>query len=142
MLVGEPLKRLHITLQRRLHDYPVDDGGMLTGRFSGGALLQSHVAYNCPEVLPRRRLEIVGAKGMIVALDTMGQSAGGTVTLTCGKSGIERPLDFDADLSPFTAQAKAFAAAVRGQPHDFSGERDLALMRLFNTAHEEARACL
>lgn len=142
MLVGEPLDRLQIMLQRRVHDYPVDDGGMLTGRFAGGALLQSHVAYNCPEVLPRRRLEIVGSKGMIVALDTMGQSAGGSVELTCGRSGTSRPLLFDRSLSPFTAQARAFAAAVRGEPHDFSGERDLRLMRLFTAAHDEAKACL
>jgi len=142
MLVGEPLEKLHITLQRRVHDYPVDDGGMLTGRFAGGALFQSHVAYNCPEVLPRRRLEIVGDRGMIVALDTMGQSAGGSVTLTCGKSGEARPIAFDASLSPFTAQAQAFAAAVRGQAHDFCGRRDLRLMRTFSAAHEEAKACL
>lgn len=142
MLVGEPLERLQITLQRRLHDYPVDDGGMLTGRFAGGALLQSHVAYNCPEVLPRRRLEIVGAKGMIVALDTMGQSAGGSATLICGQSGVASTLPFDGRLSPFAAQAVAFAGAVRGEPHDYSGERDLRLMRLFTAAHEEAKACL
>lgn len=142
MLVGEPLEQLHIMLQRRLHDYPVDDGGMLTGRFAGGALLQSHVAYNCPEVLPRRRLEIVGSGGMIVALDTMGQSAGGSVQLICGKSGAPRSLPFDTELSPFTAQAQAFAAAVNGEEHDFCGQRDLRLMRLFTAAHEEAKACL
>lgn len=142
MLVGEPLDRLQITLQRRVHDYSVDDGGMLTGRFAGGALLQSHVAYNCPEVLPRRRLEVLGDKGMIVALDTMGQSAGGSVQLTCGRSGEARAISFDTDLSPFTAQALAFAAAVGGGTHDFSGTRDLNLMRLFCTAHEEALACL
>lgn len=142
LLVGEPLERLDITLQRRVHDYPVDDGGMLTGRFAGGALLQSHVAYNCPEVLPRRRLEVVGDRGMITARDTMGQTAGGSLTLTCGIGGAERPIAFDAELSPFTAQALAFAAAVRGGANDFSGHRDLALMRLFTAAHEEAKAWL
>ena len=35
------------------------------------------------------------------------------------------PIAFDAALSPFTAQARAFAAAVRGEPHDFSGETAL-----------------
>ncbi|WP_426265950.1 Gfo/Idh/MocA family protein [Sphingomonas sp. LHG3443-2] len=142
MLVGEPLDRLQITLQRRVHDYPVDDGGMLIGRFASGALLQSHVAYNCPEVLPRRRLEILGDRGMIVALDTMGQSAGGSAELICGRSGTGRSIPFDPGLSPFTAQALAFAAAVSGAAHDFCGERDLRLMRLFTAAHEEARGCL
>ena len=31
MLVGEPLARLHIDLQRRIHDYPVDDGQAPSG---------------------------------------------------------------------------------------------------------------
>ena len=142
MLLGEPLARLHIELQRRIHDYTVDDGGVLSGRFGSGALFQSHVAYNCPEPLPRRRLEIVGDRGAIVALDTMGQSAGGSATLICGRSGTNRPIAFDHNRSPFEAQAAAFAAAVRGEPHDFSLSRDLALMRLFAGAHDRAMSCL
>jgi 1,5-anhydro-D-fructose reductase (1,5-anhydro-D-mannitol-forming) len=142
MLVAEPLERLHVTLQRRVHAYPVDDGGLLAGRTAGGVLVAAHVAYNCPEVLPRRRLEVLGEAGLIVATDTMGQSAGGRVTLTCGRSGAETPLAFDADLSPFAAQAAAFATAVRGGPDPFSLARDLRLMRLFDAAHREALACL
>jgi predicted dehydrogenase len=142
MLLGEPLARLHIDLQRRVHDYAVDDGGMLSGRFANGALFQSHVAYNCPESLPRRRLEIIGDRGGIVALDTLGQSAGGSAVLTCGRSGIGRPIAFDENRSPFEAQATAFAAAVQGAPHDFSLNRDLTLMRLFAGAHDRAVLCL
>lgn len=142
MLLGEPLERLHIDLQRRVHDYAVDDGGMLSGRFDSGALFQSHVAYNCPEPLPRRRLEIIGDRGAIVALDTMGQSAGGSAVLTCGRTGSARPIAFDGNRSPFEAQATAFAAAVRGEPHDFSLSRDLTLMRLFAGAHNRAASCL
>lgn len=141
MLLGEPLDELHVMLQRKVHDYPVDDGGMLTGRFADGALLQSHVAYNCPEVLPRRRLEVLGTAGMIVATDTMGQTAGGSASLTCGTSGVITPIDFDAGLSPFAAQAGAFAAAVHGEAHDFSAARDLRLMTLFTEAYVAAQTC-
>ena len=141
MLVGEPLTRLHVELQRRIHDYPVDDGGVLSGRTAGGVLVTSHVAYNCPEVLPRRRLEILGERGLLVASDTMGQSAGGSVVLT-SESGSSLSVPFDAALSPFTAQAAAFQAAVAGEAHDFSVERDLSLMRLFDGAYQEARRCL
>ena len=141
MLMGEPLTSLHIALQRRIHDYSVDDGGMVTGRSAGGVLVQTHVAYNCPETLLRRRVEIVGDGGSIVAIDTMGQTPGGTVTLR-NRDGEERALPFDATLSPFTAQAAAFEAAVRGEPHDYDLERDLALMRLFDAAHQKALACL
>ena len=142
LLLGEPLAQLHIDLQRRVHAYAVDDGGMLSGRTASGVLFQSHVAYNCAEVLPRRRLEVLGEAGLLVATDTMGQTAGGSVTLRCGKTGAKTPLAFDETLSPFAAQAAAFAAAVRGEAHDFSIVRDIALMRLFDAAYREAQACL
>jgi len=141
-LLGEPLVDLAIMLQRRIHAYPVDDGGVLLGRTASGTLLQSHVAYNCPEVLPRRRLEVLGEKGLLSATDTMGQTAGGTLTRRCGASGAETAIAFDAKTGPFAAQAAAFAAAVQGEPHDFSAARDLDLMRLFDRAYRETRQCL
>lgn len=140
LLLGEPVERLHIELQRRIHAYPVDDGGMLTGRTASGVLLQSHVAYNCAEALPRRRLEVLGETGMLVATDTMGQTAGGALVRRCGRTGEETPVPFDASVSPFAAQAAAFMAAARGEPHDFSAARDLATMRLFDRAYREALA--
>lgn len=139
-LLGEPISRLHITLQRRVHAYTVDDGGMLVGRTAAGVLVSSHVAYNNLENLPRRRLEVLGAAGLLVAIDTMGQTAGGTVTLHQGDA-VEN-VAFDTARSPFTAQAQAFADATQGQPHDFSAERDIALMRLFDAAYQEAKRCL
>lgn len=141
-LLGEPLADLSIQLQRRIHDYPVDDGGMLAGRTASGVLFQSHVAYNCAEVLPRRRLEVLGERGLLVATDTMGQTAGGTLMHRCSARGEERAMPFDAATSPFAAQAAAFMAAARGAPHDFSMTRDLALMRVFDRAYEEARRWL
>lgn len=139
-LLGEPISRLHIMLQRRIHAYAVDDGGVLTGRTADGVLVSSHVAYNTPEKLPRRRLEVLGAAGLLVATDTMGQTAGGSVTLQQGDTVANVP--FDTERSPFAAQAQAFADATLGRPHDFSVERDIGLMRLFDAAYQEARRCL
>ena len=141
-LLGEPVVRLHVELQRRVHDYAVDDGGVLSGRTASGVLYSAHVAYNTPEALPRRRLEVVGSEGMLLAEDTMGQEPGGRVTRTDGRTGERTPLRFDADASPFTRQAAAFARAARGGIHDFDVERDIQLMRTFCAAHEEALACL
>jgi predicted dehydrogenase len=141
LLLGEPLDRLHIDLQRRIHDYAVEDGGVVSGRTASGVLFQSHVAYNCAEVLPRRRLEVLGETGLLAATDTMGQTPGGSVTLT-QSDGIALCVNFEKIASPFTLQATAFAAAVRGEPHDFSITRDLHLMRLFDSAYAKARACL
>ena len=140
-LTGEAVERLHVTLHRRTHDYPVDDGGVLSGRTGGGVLLTSHVAYNCPDALPRRRLEVLGEAGLLVAEDTMGQTAGGAVTLVRAEGGREA-LAFDAERSPFQTQMEAFARAVAGGRHDFDLERDLALARLFHAALEEAEGCL
>ena len=141
-LLGEPVQRLAMVLQRRVHDYAVEDGGLVTGVTASGVLVSLHVAYNCPEALPRRRLEVLGEHGQLTALDTMGQSAGGEVWRTCGRSGARELVAFDRELSPFTAQAAAFAAAVRGEPHDYSLERDLVLARRFDAAYREAFACL
>ena len=141
-LIGDPMERLDITLQRRTHDYPVDDGGVLSGRTVDGVLLTQHVAYNCPDSLPRRRLEVLGEAGLIVARDTMGQTAGGRVMLTRAAGGDPQPLAFDGDVSPFARQMEAFGRAVAGEVHDFDAVRDLALARLFDGAHEEAKRWL
>jgi len=141
-LLGEPLIALSIALQRRIHAYPVDDGGMLTARSATGVLFQSHVAYNCAEQLPRRRLEVLGERGLLIATDTMGQTAGGSLVCRPADTAAETPLAFDRATSPFAAQAAAFMAAARGGPHDFSMARDLALMRLFDRAYQDARLCL
>jgi 1,5-anhydro-D-fructose reductase (1,5-anhydro-D-mannitol-forming) len=60
----------------------------------------------------------------------------------CGTSGEAAPIAFDHKASPFARQASAFMAAASGKPHDFSATRDLALMRLFDGAYQEALACL
>ena len=142
MLLGEPIIALKGLLQRRVQEYDVEDGGMLVGLTAGGVLLSLHNSYNTPETLPRRRLEITGTRGQIVAIDTMGQDPGGTVVFTDAASSETRPLVFDAAMSPFTAQARAFAAAVCGGPHDFDPVRDLAAMRLLVSIASETRGSL
>lgn len=136
-LLGEPVVALAGLLQRRVQGYDVDDGGMLVGRTAGGVLVSLHNSYNTPERLPRRRLEIVGTGGQIVATDTMGQDPGGSVVVVDAATGAARPLAFDTTLSPFTAQARAFAAAIGGAPHDYFPARDLAALRLLLSLEAE-----
>ena len=127
VLLGDDVEQLHALLQSRVQGYAVDDGALLHGRTAGGVLVDLHVAYNTPDALPRRRLEVVGTRGMAVATDTMGQTAGGTLTLL-------RPDPVDVPFgegSPFAAQFSAFAAAVTGAaswPYDAA--RDLRLHTL------------
>ncbi len=142
-LLGGPIVDAVSLTQRRVHDYPVDDGAMLIGRTGQGVLASLHVAYNCPESLPRRRLEIVGTKGLLVADDTMGQDAGGRVTLTRSDTDGARLLDIpDSAESPFTRQMAAFARAVEtGEPGPFDVRRDLQTMRLIAQAYREDARC-
>ena len=136
-LLGEPIVELVGLTQTLVQDYAVEDGGMLVGKTASGVLVSLHNSYNTPETLPRRRLEIVGTRGQIVATDTMGQTPGGAVSII-GADGVASPIAFDHRLSPFAAQARAFAAAVRGAPHMFDAARDLAAMRLLTPFHVAA----
>ncbi|WP_431271838.1 Gfo/Idh/MocA family protein [Dankookia sp. P2] len=100
-LLGEPLLEIAALTQCRVQDYAVDDGALLIGRTVSGILVQLHVAYNCPEALPRRRLEVLGTTGQLLAERTMGQTAGGRVWRIDGRLGLRVPLPVpEAGASP------------------------------------------
>jgi predicted dehydrogenase len=136
-LLGEPITGIAALTQSRAQDYAVDDGALLIGRTAGGALASLHVAYNCPDALPRRRLEVVGTRGMLVAENTMGQVAGGSLLFIDGATGRHEPLAFDTDSSPFTEQVRAFGSALRrpGERTAWSASRDLHTMQLVARAY-------
>ena len=160
-LLGEPVEAVTALTQQRVQPYPVDDGAALIGRTTSGVLIQMHVAYNCPEALPRRRLELLGTRGQILAERTMGQTAGGRVELIDGRLGLRRPLPIpDADASPFARQMAAFAHMLAGKSDRPEGkrtsaqdskvagartqdafrlDRDLHTMRLLDRAYAAAR---
>ena len=130
MLLGEPLEDIACLMQQRVFDYPVDDGAVIIARSASGVLLSHTVAYNCPDVFPRRRLEVIGDQGRALAVNTMGQTPGGTLTLT-DLGGTVQDIPFDQTQSPFQAQVEAFAQCLLGgTPFPFSPETDLHTMRL------------
>ena len=138
-LLDEPLVAVAAMTQRRVQDYAVDDGALLIGSTASGGLAQLHVAYNHPETLPRRRLEVLGTGGLMVAENTMGQDPGGALAFTDAATGRSEPVPFDTALSPFLAQVRAFGHALRsGDRSAFSGARDLATMRLLDAAYRSA----
>jgi len=142
-LLDDTIDDLTAMGQARVQDYAdpsVEDGACIVARTVGGVLIQSHVAYNCPDALPRRRLEVLGTKAQLVAIDTMGQVAGGTLTLTDATSGVAHVIDVPgADRSPFLNQIEAFAAHIEGAPFPSSPDADLRLMRLIARASDLAR---
>ncbi len=138
MLVAEPVTTVACLLQRRVFDYPVDDGAVITARTDGGVLVSLTVAYNRPDVFPRRELEVIGDRGRALATNTMGQTPGGRLTLT-GLDGVERDASFaEEDRSPFVAQVETFAGCLlAGEPFPFPPARDLHTMRLVEACGRE-----
>ncbi len=140
-LLDEPLVDVAAIGQARVHHYTVEDGALLMARSRSGVMVQMHVAYNCPETLPRRRLEVVGTAGQAVATDTMGQTAGGTLELIDAATGVTEPvLVPGADRSPFLNQVEAFADAALGGPaFPFPPAHDLSIMALVLRAQAMAK---
>ena len=137
VVLGDEWKSLTALMQRRVHDYPVDDGALLMGKFRGGALGLLQVAYNCPDAYPRRTLEIIGTRARALALNTMGQTPGGTLTLTDAATGVETPVPLspEEDRSPFLNQVEAFSACVlEGKSYPFAPERDVRQLHLLTQA--------
>lgn len=140
-IIGEPLVEVGALLQRRVFDYPVDDGAVLMGRFASDALLTMNIAYNCPDTFPRRTLEIIGTKAMAIARNTMGQTPGGTLAFVDAQTGESREISVSEaeDVSPFQTQIEAFSQSLSdGVPFPFSPERDLHTMRLLQAAQMNA----
>lgn len=127
-LLGERLESVTGYLQRRVFDYPVEDGAVVAGQTASGVLFLQHVAYNTPEAYPRRTLEILGTEAMAVAENTMGQVPGGSLKLIrAGDGEAERVgIPPEEDRPPFLAQLEAFSRAVAaGEEFPFPPERDL-----------------
>ena len=112
VLTGTRVARLQGLEQRVAQDYAVDDGGAFVGQLATGALLVHTVGYNRPESLPRRRLELIGTAGSLLAEDTMGQTPGGRVTYTTAATGVPVAVAFDEVTGPFLGQLDALVRQV------------------------------
>lgn len=135
-LLGEELTETHAIFQNRVFDYPVEDGATLIGRFASGVLLTHQVAYNTPDVLPRRELEVVGTEGMAIATNTMGQTPGGTLEFISAKTGERREADVPGiERSPFLNQIETFSESLIST-RDFGHppERDLETTKILSEA--------
>ena len=132
-LLGDEVSEVRALGQRRVFDYPVEDGAAILIRFSEGALAVHQVAYNMPDTLPRRTLEIQGTEATAISLNTMGQTPGGTLELVSAADGGRSTVEVapEEDRSPFLVQIEAFAESLlSGEPFPFLSGRDLHTMRV------------
>lgn len=135
-LLGEEIAEVAAFEQRRVHGYGVDDGAMIVGRTASGVLINMHVAYNCPETLPRRRLEVQGTRGLAIATNTLGQQRGGELEFIGANDGVRIPVAYaDRECSPFEALVEAFTHRVLASPSRDaeSTAHDLHVMRLLES---------
>ena len=132
-LLGEEVARAVAFEQRRVQAYEVDDGAVVAACTANGVLVQLHVAYNCPETLPRRRLEVQGTRGLAVATNTMGQTPSGTLDFVDAADGRSHRLPFDTGRSPFVALVGEFGARIATGGPAPDGAHDLHVMRLLET---------
>lgn len=143
VLLDDRLERLVGLDQRAVQPYAVEDGAALVGRFERtGALALLHVAYNTPETLPRRRLELVGTKAMAIATDTMGQTPGGRLERIDAEDGARTTVALaDEGRSPFLAQVEAFSDALQDdRAFPFPAREDLHVARLMDEVRSDFRA--
>ena len=147
MLLDDEIDAARAFAQRRVHRYGVDDGAMIAARTRGDVLAQLHVAYNHPETLPRRRLEVLGTAAMARAENTMGQTPGGTLDMLDAATGTARPVAFERNASPFAGLVASFTDGVlAGRRFDVAlaaRERaTLAILEgLLRDAQSESLAC-
>ena len=134
-ILGEPLREVACLLQRKVHrDTPIDDGAVIAARTEGGTLLDLNVSYNCPEVFPRRVLEVVGTNAMLIATDTMGQVPGGKLQRIDGITGRRESISFkEQDQSPFAHMIEAHQYLIHSRVDWYQDrERELNTMRLLD----------
>ena len=139
-LTGQRITYLHCLLQNAVHDYSVDDGGVLSARLDGGVLLTHSVGYNRPDALPRRRLEVIGTAGRLLAENTMGQTPGGTLTFTDAGEGKSESIGFPTESSPFYDQLDGFLASLQTGGKSTSGRSPQDDVRLCALLHAALRA--
>lgn len=134
-VLNDRIEQLVCITQHRVHSYAVEDGGVLLARLASGTLATLHVGYNCPDTYPRRVFEIIGTRARALAVNTMGQTAGGSLSLIRAADGHEEMVPLIDDDCPFRLQIQAFADAVlQHQPYAFPVERDVRLATLLGEA--------
>jgi predicted dehydrogenase len=131
-VLEDQIAALRIFQQSLVQPYSVDDGGVIMLRMESGLLATLHLAYNRPEKLPRRKLEIIGTQQMLIAENTMGQDPGGSLLSLDAETGHSTALDFDQKLPPFHHQLRHFAEhIIFDRNTDRRPEDDLRLFSAF-----------
>lgn len=149
MFLG-PVESVSCLLQRRVHDYPVEDSAVVSLKFRGGALGMVDAFFCVPDDASRNRLELYGSKGSLLAEGTIGQEASGTMIATLTADAQEydarqvrepvQSLRIDPPpVNTYQAEIEAFGDAIlQGVDPEPSGEAGLHSQRVLAACYESA----
>jgi predicted dehydrogenase len=134
-----------------VHGYPVEDGALMTVRFSNGALGVVDAFFSIPDNSSKNVLEIYGSGGSILAKGTIGQlptgeavaylegKAKGYEALQERKLGEGEPIEVE-PVNTYRAEIEEFAdAIIQDRKPMVSGEDGLWNLRIILAAYESAR---
>lgn len=122
MILG-PIAEVSGYVEKRVHNYPVDDSNALLLKFKAGAFGFVDCAFNIPDEASENVFELQGSRGCVKARLTIGQSGGGEVQVCqvrreagydAGQSrpsGTYEPLVLE-PINPYLAQIDEFSDAV------------------------------
>lgn len=134
ILTDDPVELSRQRPQRGF-DEPAAGVAVLSGRTRKGVQVRLHVGADAAGAPRRGRLEITGTAGQLTAVDTLGHTAGGSLTFTPAEGGPPDAVPFDTSTSPGTAQVARFGrAGVGAGPWGWGLRRDLRLHRLLLAA--------
>lgn len=145
-----PVDTVTCLLQRRVHEYPVEDSAVVSLRFRDGALGLVDVFFCIPDEASPNRLELYGTHGSLLAEGTLGQEASGEMRArVTGAVGGYDPVQARGPVQGFTldpppvntyrAEIEAFGEALRGgPPFEPSGESGLHSQRVLAACYDSA----
>lgn len=144
MLTDDSIDISHLIYQSLVHNYTnnqmIDDGAVMTVKTQKGILASIHVGYNCPENQPRRRIEITGTHGYVVALNTMGQDPGGELIWHLNGENSQENFISGMEAGPFVRQLDALCRLwLRSDLPQFPFDKDIALAKSLITSDVEAK---
>ena len=137
MFLG-PVERVSCFVNRSVQDYESEDSAVAMLRFASGATATVDAFFCIPDASSRNVLELYGSRGSILAENTIGQAAQGTMRAILETGGA---IDIaPAPVNTYRAEVEEFSQAIlERRPSRLSGEAGLHSQKVMAACYESAR---
>lgn len=150
-LLGE-VRSVSAVINTLVHDYEVEDSATLLLEFVGGAHGVVEAFFNIPDAAAVNALEIYGTRGAVLARDTIGQTADGTLAaylaggsvrdydaLQTRDIGAISPLSYE-PVNTYRAEIEQFAQhLITGQGTIIAGDEAVRGLEILEAGYRAAR---